>query len=344
MSDRTDRNQTDDDTVERLLKLAGNRDPIPDDIESRVHARVRAEWQASVRAPQQAQIYSTVRRAWTRRVTWNSWRPWITSFGLAASVLLAVALLSGSEPEVAAPASIASVVRVAAGDAGVAGLPRAGTEIYAGDEITTGPGQGLGLLLAGNTSLRIDADSAVRFDGRDRFTLVRGRVYADTGEFAFRRHVLNIDTAMGSVADVGTQFAVAVDDVRLAVAVREGRVDVRRDDARHAAVAGERLTVDAGGSVARDDVAPHGDYWAWTNELAPVFELEGRSLLEFLKWAARETGRELVFADDQLRAAALRTDLHGSLSDFSTAEAIESVIATTGFRARLEKDRILIYR
>jgi ferric-dicitrate binding protein FerR (iron transport regulator) len=343
MSEDTENRLPDEETMQRLLRLAGSREPIPRDIEDRVHARVRAEWRAAVRPPDQARVYSRVRRAWSRRIAWTSWRPWIASFGLAASVLIAVAVFLDPAPEVAPRIGVGTVVRVA-GAAGSAGLPQRDAEVYVGDSLVTGAKEGLGVLLTDNTSLRIDADSAIRIDGRDRFTLLRGRIYADTGEFAFRRNALTIETGMGSVSDVGTQFSVAVDDAQLAVAVREGRVDVRQDAQQLAAIAGERLTLDPSGATAREAIAAHAEYWNWVTDLAPEFELEGRSLLEFLKWAARETGRRLEFADDQLRASALRTDLHGSLSDFSPAEAIESVLATTGFRYSVEPDRILIYR
>ena len=42
--------------------------------------------------------------------------------------------------------------------------------------------------------------------------------------------------------------------------------------------------------------------------------------------------------------SAMRTDLHGSVEDFEPLEAVESVLATTRFRYRLEADRIVIER
>ena len=64
--------------------------------------------------------------------------------------------------------------------------------------------------------------------------------------------------------------------------------------------------------------------------------------MDFLRWAARETGRELVFETNELRMSAMRTDLHGSVSDFDPLEAVESVLATTRFKYRIEADKIVI--
>ena len=40
--------------------------------------------------------------------------------------------------------------------------------------------------------------------------------------------------------------------------------------------------------------------------------------------------------------SAMRTDLHGSVADFEPLEALESVLATTSFRYRIEADKIVV--
>jgi ferric-dicitrate binding protein FerR (iron transport regulator) len=160
----------------------------------------------------------------------------------------------------------------------------------------------------------------------------------------YRDRGMIIHTAIGSVTDVGTQFAVGVTDDRLDVAVREGRVDVSRSADEFVAVAGERLRLGHGEQAIVDALAPNDAFWNWTTALAPVFDIENKSLLEFLRWVARETGRELVFEDNELRMSAMRTDLHGSVADFEPLEAVESVLATTNFRYRILADRIIIER
>ena len=187
-------------------------------------------------------------------------------------------------------------------------------------------------------------NSALRVDTRDQFTLLRGRVYADTGEFVYRDGGLRIDTMFGAVTDIGTQFAVSIQDDLLDVAVREGRVDVRHDTHKYVAMSGERIRLLEQGEVDVDPLALTDEYWNWTTQLAPAFDIEGRSLMDFLKWAARESGRILFFEDTELRMAAMRTDLHGSIADFSPLEAIESVLATTAFRYHIEPDKIVIER
>ena len=92
------------------------------------------------------------------------------------------------------------------------------------------------------------------------------------------------------------------------------------------------------------ELAPHSTYWSWAAELAPTFDIENKSLMDFLDWASREAGMELVFASDELRMAAMRTELHGSVEGFAPIEAIESVLATTAFTYRIEQGKVVIER
>ena len=346
MNDKTSQGNStdrDDETMERLLRLAGPRAPIPEDIEARVYERVRREWQTSSQPPDGARVYQFVRREWQKDATRRRYRRWAVPVALAASAVLALALVLQTPPSVPRQVTVGTVARVV-GDTASGALPAPGTPVYAGEVLTTGAGQRLSIVIDNVESLRLDENTTLAVVAKDEFRLQAGRVYADTGDFMYRDRGLNIETAMGIVTDVGTQFAVQVAAAQLDVAVREGRVDVSRGTNEYVAVAGERLRLAGNEDPVVQPVEPHDSYWNWTASLAPVFDIENKSLLDFLRWAARETGRKLVFEDNELRMSAMRTDLHGSVEDFEPLEAVESVLATTNFRYRLEADRIVIAR
>ena len=107
----------------------------------------------------------------------------------------------------------------------------------------------------------------------------------------YRDRQITIHTAAGSATDIGTQFSVAYDKQQLSVAVREGRVDVSGDRPSVTAMAGDRLLIQQGNDVVVDQVNPYDVSWDWATSLAPGFDIEDRSLLDFLKWASRETGK-----------------------------------------------------
>ncbi len=331
--------QRDDAALAELLRFSGPRKPVPDDIEARVYARVREAWQETLPAEDgEGRVYHAVRREWQQNAKPRH-RRWAAPFALAASVLVALALVLRQAPDVPAPVAVATVVRVA-GDA----APAVDSILYAGDRIETGADAGITLRLADAESLRVDAGTTLVIVDRNRFRLDAGRVYADTGDRIYRDRGLVIDTAMGAVTDVGTQFAVAAGVDAVSIAVREGRVDLAHDSVDIVTVAGEHMALERGGVPQISRLAPHDAYWDWVVDLSPGFDIENQSLLDFLRWAARETGRELVFEDTELRLAAMRTDLHGSTGDLAPLDAVESVLATTRFHYRIEDARIVIER
>ncbi len=338
----TDENSArDEEAMAELLRIAGPRADIPEEAASRVYAKVLNEWKTSTAAPDSARVYERVHKTWRRGAARSRAMRWTAPIAVAASAALVAIFMT--QPEPVPRVAVGTVAKVVSPQVGGSALAL-GDEIYAGMTIDTGNDQGLSFLLARNESVRLDENSTIRVDAGDQFTLLRGRVYADTGEFVYRDGGLRIDTAFGAVTDIGTQFAVSIQDDLLDVAVREGRVDVRQDRHKYIAMSGERLTLQQQGDMAVSPLAQTDDYWQWTTALAPAFEIEDKSLLDFLKWAARESGRILFFEDSELRMAAMRTDLHGSIADFSPLEAIESVLATTAFRYRVEPDRIVIER
>jgi len=338
--ENNEQQERDEEALVRLMRIAGPRPDISPSVESRVYERVLREWQVSTAPADSKRVYANVQRSWRMAGVRRQLLRWALPLAVAASaVLVAVMMQQPVAPTVPAIGTVARVVGLPA-EVGVAN----GDSVFPGATLTTGDGQGLSLLLVGSESVRLGSNSALRIDERARFTLLKGRVYADTGQFAYRNGGLQIDTGLGVVTDVGTQFAVEFDGDTLDVAVREGRVDVRQDAGAFVAIAGERLVVDEAGSAELTELAPHSIYWNWAAELAPTFDIENKSLMDFLDWASREAGMELVFASDELRMAAMRTELHGSVEDFGPIEALESVLATTAFKYRIEDGKVVIER
>lgn len=304
-----------DDAVAQLMKLAGPRPSIPADLEMRVHERVNQAWRASLPRHHASR--------------------WVVPLALAASIIVAVMI--NIRPTDMTSRTLGTVARVAGGAA-----MSVGQTVNEGDILRTAAGQGIGVSLPRGLSLRMAAESNLRFDGPDDFTLLSGRVYADSGQQIYRDRHITIHTTAGSVTDIGTQFAVHFDDDALAVAVREGKVDIATGLETHTALAGDKLLLRADEEVVVDQITANDDSWDWAVELAPSFDINNKSLLDFLKWAARETGKELVFTSDEARMAAMKSKQYGSVSDFTPQEAIEAVLSTTTFHYQIGDHQITI--
>jgi ferric-dicitrate binding protein FerR (iron transport regulator) len=338
-SDKIERTVGDDESFAKLMKLAGERPEIPLSIESRVYHRVQEEWKNSTVEPNADKVYEKVHKTWRRDALRGTILRWLLPLGVAATAVIAMVMVSTPEPPVA---QVAGTISRVVGTGQLSSDYPKGSSVHVGEVISTGSDEGVSLLLARSESLRVDENTQLRVDAADRFTLLAGRVYADTGQFIYRDDGLKIETEFGLVTDVGTQFSVAMTDQSLDVAVREGRVDVQNDADRYAARMGERLTLVQGGTATVAELDTHDDYWDWIVELTPAFDMTNKSLLDFLKWAARETGRDLQFESDESRMFAMRTDVHGSIEGLTPEEALEAILAITTVRYQIADDKIVI--
>lgn len=332
--------KSDEELTAGLMGIAGPRADVPADVESRVYERVLDEWADENQKTAGKNIYKSVERSWIWGLTRKRLMQWAAPVLVATSVAVIAINLSETEP-VVVPA-VGSVARLVGFE--VDESLANGQRIYPGEMLSTGDDQGISILLARNESLRLGQNTRLQIEGKNQFTLLEGRIYADTGQFMYRNSGLSIVAGSATVTDVGTQFSVALDGVLLDVGVREGRVDIGSGAGVAVAVAGERLRIDEKGGVRKEALQPDASYWQWASDLAPNYDMEKKSLMDFLGWAARETGLQLVFESDELRMAAMRTDLHGPISDLKPQEAMVAVMATTSFRYRIESGTIYIER
>lgn len=312
-----------EDSIARLMRLAGPRPAVPQAVRERVHAAVKREWRGKV-ARQRT-------RRWGRRAI---------PAALAAGVLLAVVL--GGRVPLIDPAPVATVAVVGGGSGTQSLRLHPGDPVYPGDSIRTG-GSGAALALGNGVSLRLAANTTATVGAIDEVTLTAGRIYADTGPAIRADRTITVHTNIGSATDHGTQFAIGYDGVAMSVAVREGSVEVDARRASYTAEAGEKLTFRKGEKARYSELPPHDRSWGWASALAPSFDIDQRPVINFLRWAARETGRELVFASEGVRLAAMATRLSGSVAGLTPSEAIEAVRPTIPrFDLHVDERRVIV--
>jgi ferric-dicitrate binding protein FerR (iron transport regulator) len=292
-----------------------------------VRAAVEAEWRA---------IFDS-RQARVRRWAWQ------IAAGVAAAALGVAVLLNRPAAPLQIVASVdrlngAAEHRASSSDDW---LPlSAGSTLRTQDEIRTAGDGRLALTLASGLHLRVDRASQLAFNDVRQAALGTGAVYVDSGPTsAARPAALEIATPYGSVSHLGTQYEARLEGDSLVVSVREGRVSVARGADRVEGVAGERLVINDG-PVERSFLAGTASSWSWTGEVAPAYRLEGQSLHRFLEWAARETGREVRYADGAARDDASALELHGSVEGLTPDQALTAVLATTSLPVDVGSTRI----
>ncbi|MGH8495810.1 MAG: FecR domain-containing protein [Gammaproteobacteria bacterium] len=319
-------NPNDELLLVRLLRLAAPRPLAPPEVESAVRETVRAEW-----------LRATARR---RRMPWLAGA---AATALAASLVIGFAVLWPAAPldPVATVERLSGSVRLDVDGDARGWLRIDGNDIAPGSRLVTDGSSRVALRLANGANVRLDYATELAVETSEQLVLERGRIYVDTHAPGIAGGQLLIHTSRGVVSDVGTQFEVAYVDEAVRVRVREGAVTIDRDARQIQGNRGDEVRVGPDG-VHRSTIDTFGEHWSWAEEIAPSFDIDGKPLIEFLAWIARETGRELAFASRESEQAARSTVLHGSVQGFSPNEALAAVLATTRLRYSNDRGTLLV--
>lgn len=296
-------------------------------------------------------VFDAAMTAWRRSLSVQRRRRW--ALALAASVAAMGLGITVLVQRITARAPIVATVVVMHGSAMTLAPNedtwrplRLGEPIATGSRVRTGSVAGLALEMGGGgRSARLDERSELEMDSPRLLRLTSGALYVDTGP-APRGDGLRVETALGTVSDVGTVFEVDVKADSVRVRVREGRVQLDAP-ARAAPLrsdAGEELELDDRGSLRRGIVPPTHPVWAWAEALAPLPDVDGRPLLQFLDWVAHETGRRVRFEAADVEAQARGVVLHGQPRDLTPLQALDVMLSTTDLEYVLSSDQAILIR
>lgn len=320
----------DDNDVESVLRAAGPRDRPPEDVERRVHAHLHEEWRSIVAG-------QSARR---RRQL---------AVALAAGLAVVAVGVWVAGPLVAGPGSAVATVALASGDsrvkAGWLGGWRAigdGESLRAGETLTTGPDGRIAVRLPGGLSARLDRDTRMTLASAGAVEIESGALYVDAGRAGARTSAFEVVTPAGSLHHVGTQFEVRLLGPGVRVRVREGQVEWNGGGVTARGSAGEQLTFGTDGSVEHGTTPLFGDSWDWVAAATPGIDIDGLPLAEFLGWAGRELGCDVVFSPAETADEAAAIVVHGSIAGLTPAQALDAVLATTRLHARVDGGHIVV--
>ena len=311
----------DRDELARHILRAGARPSAAAVDEARVRAAVLCAWRESLRA---------------RR------RSAITRWAIAASVAaiaVAAALFSlvGRDPSQSPVGAIAalrgSVVLVHAGGAKESTM-HVGEALPDGSRMRTALDGGARVVMAG-AALTIAENSELTFSGSMVVRLQRGRIYVDGVTGVQDADRVRVITPFGSVEHLGTQFEVAVLANGLRVRVRDGQVRVVNGAMQKTLQASDELSISGAGQIRAGFLTPFSNEWAWTQDLATSFNIDGRTLREFLDWFAKQSGYVITYASENVHNAANTALLHGSIQGMSAQSALEVLIVSTNLQFEL---------
>lgn len=321
----------DDRDLAALLQAAGARPNASDEVTAAVRAAAAHEWRASLAARRRQQ---QVRR----------FAGWAAAAGIAVAafgVWLESPMLRSQPEVVASLARVVGTVEQNRGDGRWTPLASDAT-LPSGAQLRTGGDGRAALRLASGIELRLDARTLVALNDVGRATLAQGAVYVDAGRpDGLPGPEFDLVTPAGTVSHLGTQYAARVAGDGVLVAVREGRVLVSGDAGDVIGSAGEQLTI-AAGRVSRAPLPRTAATWDWVGSVTPPFDIEGRSVESFLVWAARETGRTVVYESPDTARQARTVLLRGTVAGLTPDEAVQAVLSTTSLQPQILAEHIRV--
>jgi len=324
MSETDDiRDREADQALQALFRLASHREHAPPEDERSIRDAIHSEWYVHTRKRRRSQL--TVRWA------------------IAASVVLAVILSARLlyVPEVTEVPRLAATIERQIGELG---RSRQGPDVFTGETIVTGADSALALAWSTGGSLRLDKATQIVLISPTEIELLAGRIYFDSLPGSPRTAVpqsLSIKTDAGVVHHLGTQFMTGMYGHTLIVSVREGSVSIIGDRYSGQARVGQRIEIHADGDHRVAAEPGYGADWQWVEAVAPTYRLDGRTVLDFLSWVSRESGRSLRFETQSAEQLAASIVLNGRV-DIEPTRALRIFLQTTDLRSEIADNVITI--
>jgi ferric-dicitrate binding protein FerR (iron transport regulator) len=212
------------------------------------------------------------------------------------------------------------------------------TSLKSGEFIQTGVDSRLAATWLNGESLRLDEQTRVLLVSENRLDLISGRIYIDSN--SVEPGLLSIATPQGMVRHLGTRYMTRFSKGELLVSVRQGKVEVSGPSETALASAGQQLSISINGVSSLAPIAVFGDDWAWLEQVSPAYNLDGRSMADFLDWVSRETGRAVEYASADARELARDTLMRGSV-DLSPMRAMELMLQTSDLAAKVRAGGVI---
>ncbi len=265
---------------------------------------------------------------------------------LAASLVLAISLL-WPQRSPTAPVTVATIERIH-GDVLIhtpassvwRPLTPGAYDITAGTQLRTLDGA-LRVSTHDGGSVRIDAQTVVRFAQEASLSVDTGRLYYDSG---IRNAQITITTPLGTIRNIGTQFSVRLGNDTLAIAVRTGATVLHNKLHGDAMTrAGQRRTVFTDGTIPQlEDLDDGQSQWAWADALGARFALGGQSALDYLQWLEQETGRTVRFRDQARFAASTKFFRAGSANADTSHASIQATLGSVDLQVEQTDNELVI--
>lgn len=194
---------------------------------------------------------------------------------------------------------------------------------------------------AGELQLRLAAGTELIWNGHSEVQLKKGQLYVD----AEGDSTLLVRTAYGSVADIGTQFLVALGENELQASVREGTIIVESNGSQHTASPRKNeaaVVVLSENSVHQHFETKSNARWDWVHNTPTRYESE--RVAELLTLISHDLGKRIEFANKGVEASVATMRINGELNPAKPRETLEIITRSSNLRYAENEQTINIDR
>lgn len=319
--------------IEKLLKIAGHRTQPDEDMKNDVYKNVHKAWADQNKTP----LYKN------------------RFFLAAASMLLFSSYfifestqsnkLSPTVLEISSSITISGQAEISLNNMDWKKLD-VKEKIKPGSYLKTQSNNRLLVKLTNNNVFRLDENSLIHMVDLENFELQQGQIYIESDESSIANPLL-VKTPFASINHIGTHYNIKVTDNSVNVSVRNGKVLLQNSlnsKVQKTISKGFEGTLSKNGKYQQKPVTAYSSTWQWTQNIIKPFILQDQSIAQYLSWISKETGYPITWDSPKDKGDADKIKLSGSIAGLKPMESLDVILPTTSFVYQILDSEIYISR
>ena len=225
--------------------------------------------------------------------------------GISAAIVVTIALaITPRLFPIQKPSAVAKVTQVQGDFYRNKNISHTAVTLYPGDTLATEEDSQVYIHLNNATHITLGANTKLTLH-EHHLQIHSGRAYISAAEAGAG---ITVKTPFAEITDIGTQYEVRITPSALHVTMREGTTKINSPNgiiyASTSGGLGDVISLDHTGNTQNHHMAKSDEYWEWTLNTTPDFNLYNASVDELLQWAASITGKDVIYASDKLQQQA----------------------------------------
>mgnify|MGYP000882669680 CR=1 FL=1 len=127
------------------------------------------------------------------------------------------------------------------------------------------------------------------------------------------------------------------------VSVRDGLVLINPIDLEKQEIQKDnQYTQSSDGKIQLKAINAFDENWLWTQKIVANFDIQGKSMLEYLDWVSIETGYALNYKNYNIQKRAKTVMLSGSINGIMPIDSLDVIFPSTKFSYEINNNEIYI--